>query len=66
MQVEKVASIRFYNVASQGEGIVENCRGGFWRAVCDMNWNYLNQWRRKMFLSRGAESKEVKTRFTCA
>ena len=24
------------------------------------------QWRRKMFLSRGAESKQVKTRFTHA
>ena len=38
----KEGSIRFYNATSQGEGIVENCRGGFWRAVCDMNWSYLN------------------------
>ena len=36
--------------------------GGFPYSVEHM----AGQWRRKMFLSRGAESKQVKTRFTRA
>ena len=34
--------IRLYNGTSPEEGTVENCRGGIWRAVCDINWSYQN------------------------
>ena len=33
-------------------------------AIIILNLAVHTQWRRKMFLSRGAESKQVKTRFT--
>ena len=30
------------NGISPDQGTVEYCRDGFWRVVCDVNWNYQN------------------------
>ena len=35
-------SVQLYNSSSSEGRIIEYCRGGFWRAVCDVNWSYQN------------------------
>ena len=40
--IGREGSVRLYNASSSEEGVIEYCRGGFWRAVCDTNWSYQN------------------------